>query len=129
MKYMPFTILALLSLIAFSSCSKPTHDSVAEAEVELVEDLAKILGGVDDEASAKAAAKKIEELAERIDETKKLGEELGEPSEDVKKELKSKYDERRGKAMNDFISAMSKLGAKPELTKHLDDSLKKLNTF
>lgn len=127
MKLFKVISLTTFALFALSSCSRPTHESVTEGAVEVMEEMAEIMEGVDDEDSAKAAAKKIDKLADRMEKLKKQRDELGKPSQEEDEALKKKYEERMGKAMSRFLVAMAKLQSKPELQKHLEGSMKRLN--
>lgn len=95
-----------------------THEEAAEAADGLMGKMIPILESVTDEASAKAAAEKLEAHApafEAMDATMKR---LGEPSEEQMKAFEEKY-----KNPEKFAQVMFSFMAKPELMEILSEAM------
>jgi len=95
-----------ISLLCACGADLDSHDGVADAAIELMEDMADVLEGIDSKEAADAAAGDLEDLAERGAELGQAMEKLGKPDKETEKELEEKYEdrmkavsERMGKAM------------------------------
>ena len=129
MKNIYLFALAAISLFVLSSCGKPSHESVREAEIEILEEVAEIFESVEDESSAKAAAKELDKMKERFDELKKQKEALGEMSDEEEAALDEKFAKRQEQAEANCLAAMFKLGPKKELHEILEPSMKVLSDY
>jgi hypothetical protein len=115
MKQILAWVLVLVTFIGVSGC-KRTHESVIKDEISNMKKLASILKDVKDEASAKAAAPKIESIAKEM---KSLGEEakkMGDPPKDVEETLKKKYKDDRENIRADLSKELTRIMLDPKLS-------------
>ncbi|MHC4550147.1 MAG: hypothetical protein ACYTEZ_15355 [Planctomycetota bacterium] len=109
------TVTAAVLGLVLAACGGDTHESVAEDQFDLMEEILEIMDGVEDEASAKEAAKEIEALGEKIAALQKRAEALPEPTPEQEKELEAMVRERQA----DYGKRSQELAAKmmqyPEL--------------
>lgn len=113
-------LLVLPLLVSLSGCGK-THESLAEDQMKVMEDVVATLKTVKDEATAKAAAEKLKTLKAKGDELEKQMKELGEPPA----ELKTKYDEKAKKVAGELVGEMIRIQGIPDAAKHLNEVFKK----
>ena len=100
-----------LSLVIFTtlltSCGgKDTHAKIMEDNLVLMEQVATLMEGVEDEESAKAAAKKLEALSSKFDEIAERNEAIGKPDEETEKALKKEYGDRVGAAIGKVTTGL-----------------------
>lgn len=85
---------AVLSLALVVGCDRaPTHESVMEQQVTTMEDVAKLLTTVTDEASANSAKPKLKELSEKLKAVKAEADKIAKPTKEKEDELRKKYEE------------------------------------
>lgn len=113
---------AVLSIAFFNGCDRaPTHDSVMEDSVTVMEDLAKVMATVKDEASAAAAKPKLKELSDKMKTLKAESDKMAKPSKEKEDELKKKYEDRMTKAMTSLFGESMRIGMDPKLKSVLSD--------
>ena len=104
-------IAAVVSLAFLQVGCKSKHEQVMDDQLDLMEEMVDVLKDVKDEASAKAAVPKLEDLKKRGEEIQKRAKEIGDPSEEEEKALKEKYEERMDKIMKDMFAEMTRVMA------------------
>ena len=120
------TATTLLTLALFlTGCGGDTHESLANETVGLLNEFATVLEGVNDEASAKAAAPKLEAIGTKLSEMKKRVDALPKLSEAENKALEEKMQKEMGTFMGKMMGAAMKLAEKPEVQKILEEPMKK----
>tara|TARA_Y100001970_G_scaffold106292_1_gene133243 strand:+ start:4946 stop:5284 length:339 start_codon:yes stop_codon:yes gene_type:complete len=72
-------------------CAADTHSSLTEEMLDNLNDLVSVLQSVQDSSSAQSAIAKIEQINILGKDIQKRMDTLGQPSEDMLKELESKY--------------------------------------
>ncbi|QOV90026.1 hypothetical protein [Humisphaera borealis] len=113
---------AVLSLALVVGCDRaPTHESVMEQQVTTMEDVAKLLTTVTDEASANSAKPKLKELSEKLKAVKAEADKIAKPTKEKEDELRKKYEERITKAMSAWLMEMGRIGRDPKLRSVLSD--------
>ncbi|MEX2214390.1 MAG: hypothetical protein WD768_09700 [Phycisphaeraceae bacterium] len=121
------TSLALLAVtLVAGGCGGGSHEAVAEESVSKFKELASVLEGVTDTASAKAAKPKIDAI---VAELKAIGERskaLPEPDEATKKKIMEKMKTELTSAMMKMQEAMMKLATNPEAAKALGEAMEKM---
>jgi hypothetical protein len=99
-------------------------EDVMKDMIKVQTEAADILEGVKDKETAKAAAPKLEELADRLEEVGKKMKKLGEPSKEVQKKLQEKFgadlikEAVRGEAAK--TKALKAAGDQPDFKKAMD---------
>ena len=96
------------ALVAVTLCvtgceSKPTHESVTQETIDKMEEMVEVLKGIKDEASAKAARPKMEQIKKDMDEIKAKSKALGEPPADVKQKLAEKHKQELEKVTGEMM--------------------------
>jgi len=125
------SIVSALTLLAFSfafaSCGgKDTHAKVMGDMIKAMNKMAGALEGVDDEASAKKAAKTIEGMEGAMNKLKERADALGEPDEALGKKLEEKFKPELEEAVGKMMKSTMGLASKPELMKILQPALDKV---
>ncbi len=87
-----WSVIAAMAIV-LPGCGKATHESLTKDTVSQMKKVVEILKGVKDEASAKAAASKIEAIGKAIRTIKTQAEELGKPTRELEAQLQDKYAE------------------------------------
>ena len=118
------------ALVAVALClagceSKPTHESVMQDTMEKMEEMVEVLKGIKDEASAKAAKPKMEQIKKDMDELKAKANTLGEPPADVKQKLAEKHKPQMEKLAGEMMKEMMRIGFDPKIAPHIRDALPK----
>ena len=94
--------------------------------IKAVGKMAGALEGVDDEASAKKAAAKIEGMEGSMQKLADRAKELGDPDEALEKQLEEKFKPQLEEAMGKMMKSMMALGDKPELLKIIQPAMEKI---
>lgn len=118
-------LFAVLTLVAFAGCGDK-HESALDDSIDLREELAGILEGITDEASAKAASSKIEGW---VADQKKLSERmesLDEPSAEEGKAMQEKYQGRMAAASARLHKQMQRLMMNPKLAPAIGEAMGKI---
>lgn len=105
-------------LLTLSGCGD-SHDAVAREGVATLKELSKTLEGVKDEASAKAASPRLNELADRMERLKERSDKLGKPSKETEEALKQKYQSEMQAVLPSLMGSMMRLAFNPNVAKHL----------
>jgi hypothetical protein len=116
-------ITAVVSLAFLQAGCKNKYEKVMDDQISLMEEMVDVLKDVKDEASAKAAVPKLEDLKKRGEEIEKRAEEVGEPPEDEQKALKEKYEEQMEEVMKEMFAQMSRLMADEKIRNALAGKL------
>ena len=115
-----------LTLILLGGCeSKPTHESVTQETVDKMEEMVEVMKGIKDEASAKAARPKMEQIKKDMEAIKAKSQALGEPSADVKKKLAEKHKPQMEKLASEMMKEMMRIGFDPKIAPHIKDTMPK----
>lgn len=120
-----FCMVMVAALLVLSGCEE-THDSVTKKTLAKMEETVKILEGVKDEASAKAAATKLEALGEEMKKMKEAHDKLGKPDTETEKKLKEKYEEQFKTVSTNLMKEMMRIATNPVLAKHIQDAMGKM---
>ncbi len=116
------------ALIAVALCvagcdSKPTHESVTQDSIDKMEEMVEVLKGIKDEASAKAARPKMEQIKKDMEELQKKSKALGEPPADVKQKLQEKHKAQLEKVTSEMMKEMMRIGLDPNIAPHVKDAM------
>jgi hypothetical protein len=103
--------------------SKPTHESVTEDSIDKMEEMVEVLKGIKDEASAKAARPKMEQIKKDMEELQKKSKALGEPPADVKQKLQEKHKAQLEKVTSEMMKEMMRIGLDPNIAPHVKDAM------
>jgi hypothetical protein len=119
-----FTFALVALALCVAGCeSKPTHESVTQETIDKMEEMVEVLKGIKDEASAKAARPKMEQIKKDMDEIKAKSKALGEPPADVKQKLAEKHKQELEKVTGEMMKEMMRIGFDPKIAPHLKDTL------
>ena len=100
-------------------------DAVMTDTIATMEEMNQVLTGVKDEASAKAAAPKLEALGTRMKELEKRGNDLKmSPAE--REQLAEKYKAQLEKPVQELMQNMMRIAFNPELSKHIEGPMKNM---
>jgi outer membrane PBP1 activator LpoA protein len=117
-------VLAVSALFVCAGCdSKPTHESVMKESLDKLNEVATILEGVKDEASAKEAKPKLAAIAARLKELKTKMDQLPKPSADEEKRLREKYEPQVRELLPKLQTQMARVALDPKLGPLIKDSL------
>ena len=108
-------IPALMLVLLAAACGGDTHEKVAEDKINLIEQIADILEDVTDDASADAAAKRIEALAGEMKAVNERAKALGDPTPELNKQLEEKYKPRTQKILGRIMAVAEKVQEYPVL--------------
>ncbi len=86
-----FKIIISFMIFLLVGCAADTHSSLTEEMLDNLNDLVSVLQSVQDSSSAQSAIAKIEQINILGKDIQKRMDTLGQPSEDMLKELESKY--------------------------------------
>jgi ferritin-like metal-binding protein YciE len=114
MRFRIIMTAAVLGLV-LSACGGDTHESVAEDQLDLMDEIFDIMDGVTDEASAKEAAKKIEALGEDMADLRKRIAAMPDPTKEEEKRLEAMFTERQADIMKRSQNFGAKMMKYPEL--------------
>jgi len=120
---------ALLLLVLLLSGWGDSYDNVMRDQIDNWRQLNEVLSDVKDEKSAKAAARKIERIAEKMVKLKERADKLGDPSEETMKELKEKYEKEFEEVGDDFVDNKWRIDRDRKLSKPLESAWEKLDVF
>jgi hypothetical protein len=114
--------MVIVSLSLMTGCDRsPTHDSIMEDTVTVMEDFGKTLATVKDEASANSAKPKLTELSGKMKALKTEADKMAKPTSEKEAELKKKYEDRMTKAMGTIMGEMMRIGMDPKIGPVLKD--------
>lgn len=117
-----FFATIVFSLCLVTGCDKaPTHESIAEDSVSLMEEMAAILPTVKDEASANAAKPKLKALAEKAKALKAEEEKLSKLTNEQQAALLKKHEARMTKVFETMIKEGFRISADPKLSSVMDE--------
>jgi hypothetical protein len=116
-------LLPTLPLLLVAACGGGlgSHKGVAQAKIDVVDDMLEILEGVNDKASAQKAKPKIEALEKRMDEINAAEAKLGEPTPEEAQELMGTVMKDMMSRMERMMKVQEKLMANPEIQEVLGD--------
>lgn len=117
-------VLALFALLAVAcGGSIDSQEDAMEASMDVMEDMAAVLEGVTDKASADAAIPEIEALGERLSEISKQKAKLPEPTAEEMEALQKEYMPKVGESMGKVMQQIMKLAQYPELGRAVDKAM------
>lgn len=122
------TLTAALALLCVA-CGGPGIDSyeeAGEAQAEVMREMIGVLEGVDDDASAKAAAEEIEALGDRLQEIAKQISKLPPPSESELQEIIARQQEYGREFQQSAATQMMKIAQYPVLTEAWSNAMMKM---
>jgi len=105
------TMTAAFLGLVLSACGGDSHEAIVEDQADLMDEILDILEDVDDQASAKEAAKKIEALSEDMAALAKRAQEMGEPTPEQQK----RFEEIMKPRQERMQAVMMKMMQYPEL--------------
>ena len=112
----------LVAAFCLAGCdSKPTHESVTQEGIDKTEEMVEVLKSIKDEASAKAARPKMEQIKKDMEELKKKANALGEPPADVKAKLQEKHKPEMEKLFGEMMKEVMRIGLDPKIAPHVRD--------
>ena len=116
------TCAVLVAALCLAGCdSKPTHESVTQEGIDKTEEMVELLKSIKDEASAKAARPKMEQIKKDMEAIKKKADALGEPPAEVKKKLAEKHKPQMEKLASEMMKEMMRIGFDPKIAPHVRD--------
>jgi hypothetical protein len=119
-----FTFALVATALCVTGCeSKPTHESVAQESLDKMEEMVAVLKGIKDEASAKAARPKMQQIKKDMEQIKVKAKALGEPPADVKQKLQEKHKQQVEKVTGEMMQEMMRIGFDPKIAPHMKDAL------
>ena len=110
-------ILRFLPLLAALGCGGSgldTHEGVADAEIQAMEDFTAAFDTITDKASAEAALPKIEAIVTRMKELEAAGRKLGEPGPEEGQRLKARIETARRDVDARMEKNMERIQADPD---------------
>ena len=110
------TIVAAAFLIASCGGGINSYESAMNAQADLMEQMVKVLEGVNDEKSAEKAAEKIEAIGTQMAEIAKKVQELPQPSRDEMQKISKKQMEMSKDFQAKATGQMMKLAQYPALS-------------
>jgi hypothetical protein len=119
-------VVSLVLLTSGCGRGTPTHESLTQDMIGMMNEQADVLAAVKDEASANAAKPKLEALAEKAKAMKQAADKLGEPVKEVEEQLRKKFEPEMQKVAQRVMSEMMRIMSQPALKQALQDSLKKM---
>ena len=123
MKRMLCGSVMLILFCGMSGCKGTTHESLAEEQMALMNEMFDVMEGVTDAASAQAAKPKLEKISTRMKELGEKAKALGQPSAEEEQRLKKKFEPELKKMMERFFPLMTKIGKFPELQEAMGKSM------
>ena len=111
---MPRTLAVLLAILSLglSSCGeKDTHQKIMTDNLVLLGRVASILEDVENEESAKAAAKELETLIEEFEVIAERSDAIGKPTAEIEDSLNNSYDKQRTQIHQRLTTATEKAKA------------------
>lgn len=117
------TLSAALLGLALSACGGESHEAVMDEQFDLMGEIFDILDGVEDEASAKEAAKKIEALGEKLTDLAKRAEKLPEPTPEQEKALEARARERQAEFEKRSRAFATKMMQYPDLAQAFSQAM------
>lgn len=129
MQTIKMTLMACLTAFFLASCDADSKEKVIDDSIAGLEEMATILEGVSDKASAEKAKLKLETLIAKMDKVETRSKALGITKEDIQKEIKGneKYKKKMGAVMTKMMDSMKKMAMNKEIRDILEDAIKKLN--
>ncbi len=115
-----------LALIGCGGGDADSPQAVVNESVSVIDELGNILATIQDEASAKAANAKLEKLVPRVEKLKANMKKLEESMADGNF-ADIEGDERMAEAMQRYFMQMLRLTARPDLTRHIEETFAKLD--
>ena len=103
-----------------------THEKVMGDAIKAMGQMADIMVGVKDEATAKAAAEKILKLEPQLKFLGARAQKLGDPNPALEKELEAKYKPKMEEIQGKMLKAMIGLAENPEAAKHIQGAMEKI---
>lgn len=97
-----------------------THDTYYKESLAGIKELAAILKTVVDKKTAEEAKPKLEKAAKNLEEVGEKGKKLGPPSEELKKELRQKYEKDLEQAVKDLLNEINNLYGKKDVDVVID---------
>jgi len=86
-----------------------SHEKAAEELLKAMEDLTVVLETIEDEDSAKAAVPELELLTARLESLSERIKTLGNPEDNLKRQLESEYGERFKTARESYLNEMMRI--------------------
>lgn len=116
---------ALVMAMLLTGCGGDTHEKVTVDMGKITDELATVLEGVKDEASAKSALSKIESIKSRMEDLGKRMKALGPPKAEDALKLAGKGFEVMAKSADRLEKEAARIKADPKLSAILDKALDK----
>jgi hypothetical protein len=128
MQTIKMTLMACLTALFLASCGADSKEKVMDDSIAGAEEMATILEGVSDKASAEKAKSKLEALVAKMDKIKTRLKALGLTEEDMQKEMQGneKYKKKMEEIMGKLMGSMMKMAMNKEIKDVLEDTMKKL---
>jgi biopolymer transport protein ExbB/TolQ len=121
--FVPF--LAVLALV-LSGCGEPTAESVTEDMLGKMKEMVTVLKGITDEASAKAAKPKLEQIKKDMDGLEAQAQKVEkETSAEEREKIKNKYEPELEKVMGEVFTEMGRIATIPNVGPMLGDIMPK----
>lgn len=115
-----------IALLLVSSCflvvgCADSHDKVTRDSIAQMKKLVNVLEGIKTVEDAKAAKGQLESIAKNMKALKTRADKLGDPSPELEKKLKEKYEDDLKELMPKMLGVMMTM--KPEIQKELETSM------
>jgi hypothetical protein len=119
-------VVVVAALLSVPGCgAADTHDAVAEDMVKLMEEFAAAIGGVKDEASAKAAAATIDGLVPRMTKLSERAKALPKLTQAQEDAMQKKVEPRVQAATSKMMAGGFAMAANPELSKIVEPAMER----
>ncbi|MCL4209341.1 MAG: hypothetical protein HRU76_00655 [Phycisphaeraceae bacterium] len=114
MRYATFAVTLLLASLLVG-CGGDSAEAVSKDMVANMKEMASILTGITDEASAKAAVPRIEAVRAKMQECGRRAKEVPPIDAATEQRIAKMFEKEMGEAMQSIFAAQQRLMAKPEL--------------
>ena len=113
------------ALLTLAGCGD-THESLMKESLDNMNKVNTVLDGVKDEASAKAAAPKLEALAAKMNDIQQRMNKIGTPTPEQAKALETKYEKEIETVAQKMMANTMRIAFQPALMQHLQPALSKM---
>jgi len=118
-------ITVLFTVLILGSCGSDSKEKIAEESFIVMEEVSKLLEGVNDKATAEAAKPKLEELVGKMNSLKDRASALNLSDDEMKAELE-KDKEKMENLMKKLMGSMMKISMNQEVAAVLGNTMSKV---
>lgn len=111
----------VLAMAFCAGCGGDSREDLAGESVDVMKELVTTLDGVKDEASAKSAKPKLEELVKKMNDLNERQEKLGMPTESEMEGIEKKYGKEMEELQQKFTGNVLRIAFDPQIQSVLND--------